>query len=50
MVDRLRVKFILACVIVLALSQSAWAQRAGTITQLTGTAQVLRAGLPITLR
>jgi len=39
------VKFILVCVIVLALSQTAWAQRAGTITQLTGTAQLLRAGV-----
>ncbi len=38
-------KFILLCVMVLALSQSAWAQRAGAITQLTGTAQVLRAGV-----
>ena len=38
-------KFILVCLIVLALSQSAWAQQAGTITQLTGTAQVLRAGV-----
>lgn len=43
-VVRLRVRFILVCLIVLALSQGAWAQEVAAITQSSGTAQVLRVG------
>jgi ferric-dicitrate binding protein FerR (iron transport regulator) len=42
---RPRVKFVLVCFLVLMASRAAWAQQVGTITQLTGTAQVLRAGV-----